>query len=469
MPYVIIAVLVVALTALGLVMERDDADPAAPAAPVSAIVARVERLRGLEFRTRPDPVRVRPAQARREALASLDADYPPARRRADAEALTLLGLVPPGTDLGEIVGETYGEGVAGYYDPRSGRLRVVEGAQTANRVLYEITVAHELEHALTDQAIGFDLALAAAGDDAGLAYTALVEGSATALMFRYADDRFSAEEALGGVLASAFQDTGDLPPFLAAQLVFPYVEGELFVRRLLAAGGGRWDVVDAALRFRPPASTEQVMHPQKYLRVEQPVAVRPPAARARLGRGPPRPHGGVDDRPPRGRPRRGGGLGRRRLRAPAPRRPARAGRPLGLGHARGRARVRGGAAGVGARARAGRARERRGRVGDARGHGRAGRRRSSPGRAPGARCCVAFRGDLTGRNATGPSRWVDMHHAHGPAAPGARWSAGRGGERGRSHGVGSRRSARHRRAPGARGGRRAGALDADRWLGVVVR
>ena len=277
MPYVIIAVLVVALTALGLVMERDDAEPAAPPAPVSAIVARVERLRGLEFRTRPDPVRVRPAQARREALASLDADYPPARRRADADALTLLGLVPPGTDLGEIVGETYGEGVAGYYDPRSGRLRVVEGAQTANRVLYEITVAHELEHALTDQAIGFDLALAAAGDDAGLAYSALVEGSATALMLRYADDRFSAEEALGGVLASAFQDTGDLPPFLTAQLVFPYVEGELFVRRLLAVGGGRWDVVDAALRFRPPASTEQVMHPTKYLRVEQPVAVRPPA------------------------------------------------------------------------------------------------------------------------------------------------------------------------------------------------
>ena len=371
MPYVIIAVLVVALTALGLVMERDDADPAAPPAPVSAIVARVERLRGLEFRTRPDPVRVRPAQARREALASLDADYPPARRRADAEALTLLGLVPPGTDLGEIVGETYGEGVAGYYDPRSGRLRVVEGAQTANRVLYEITVAHELEHALTDQAIGFDLALAAAGDDAGLAYTALVEGSATALMFRYADDRFSAEEALGGVLASAFQDTGDLPPFLAAQLVFPYVEGELFVRRLLAVGrrplGRRRR--RAAL---PPARVDRAGDAPAEVPARGAARRGAPARRrARLGGGPPRPHGGVDDRPPRGRPRRGGGLGRRRLRAAAPRRPARAGRPLGLGHAGGRARVRGGAAGVGARARAGGAGQRRGRGGDAGGHGRA--------------------------------------------------------------------------------------------------
>jgi len=162
---------------------------------------------------------------------------------------------------------------------------VVEGAQTSNRVLYEITVAHELDHALEDQAIGFDLARAAAGDDAGLAYTALIEGSATTLMFRYAADRFSAEEALGGVLASAFQDTGDLPPFLAAQLVFPYTAGEAFVNRLLAAGGGRWDVVNAALRFRPPASTEQVMHPDKYLRVEQPRRVSLPRPAAALGPG----------------------------------------------------------------------------------------------------------------------------------------------------------------------------------------
>ena len=39
-------------------------------------------------------------------------------------------------------------------------------------------------------------------------------------------------------------------------------------------------MVDAALRFRPPASTEQILHPDAYLRVEQPrrVSLRGPVA-----------------------------------------------------------------------------------------------------------------------------------------------------------------------------------------------
>ena len=41
-------------------------------------------------------------------------------------------------------------------------------------------------------------------------------------------------------------------------------------------------MVDAALRFRPPVSTEQVLHPDAYLKVEQPrrVSVRGPVAGA---------------------------------------------------------------------------------------------------------------------------------------------------------------------------------------------
>ena len=75
----------------------------------------------------------------------------------------MLGLLPAGTDLGEAAASTYEEGVAGYYDPRSGRMRIVEGAQTANRVLYEMTVAHELDHALEDQRYDLDLQRLAGG------------------------------------------------------------------------------------------------------------------------------------------------------------------------------------------------------------------------------------------------------------------------------------------------------------------
>ena len=53
--------------------------------------------------------------------------------------------------------------MAGYYDPRTGWMRIVEGAQTANRVLYEMTVAHELTHALEDQRFDYDLERLAAG------------------------------------------------------------------------------------------------------------------------------------------------------------------------------------------------------------------------------------------------------------------------------------------------------------------
>jgi hypothetical protein len=284
-----IIVSVALVLALAAIIVPRAADESAPAPlrpdPVGRIAGRVEAERGLRFTAEPVPVVVTPAQARREGVASLDDDYPAVRRRADAEMLALLGLLPPGTDLGEEMASAYEEAVAGYYDPRSGRLRIVRGAQTSNRVLYEMTLAHELTHALEDQRFDFDLERLAAGDDAGLAYTALVEGTATALMYRYADARFDPQEALGGVLASAFQPTGDPPPFLAAQLLFPYTAGRAFVERLLQVGRGGWGVVDAALRFRPPASTEQVMHPDAYVRVEQPrrVSVRAPVGA--LGRG----------------------------------------------------------------------------------------------------------------------------------------------------------------------------------------
>jgi len=288
-PFTIVACLALVLGALALVLDgagggEQPEEPALRAAALGAIVELVERERGLTFERVPEPVAVTPAQARREGLESLDADYPPARRRADAEVLIMLGLIPPGTDLGEAVATTLGEAVAGFYDPREQRLRIVKGAQTANRVLYEMVLAHELTHVLEDQRFGFDLDLLAAGGDRALAHTALIEGTASALMYRYVQRRFKPEELFGGLAASAFGGTGSLPPFLNAQLLFSYTAGEQFVARLLEVGGGGWKVVDAALRFRPPASTEQVLHPDRYLRVEQPRRVSLRAPLAALGR-----------------------------------------------------------------------------------------------------------------------------------------------------------------------------------------
>ncbi len=267
----------------------DDATAAAsrPAAPLAVVAKRVEAIRRLRFERRPAPVTVTAAQAREEGLADLDRSYPPARRRADEAVLALLGLVPPGTDLREVAASIYEGQVAGYYDPRSGKLRIVEEAAGASVFMTEIVLAHELVHALEDQR--FELREDLSGsDDADLAYSALVEGSATAVMYEYADRHFTAEQAFGGLLGSAFAPAGNLPPFIQAQLLFPYEAGQRLVETLYRRAGDRWDLVDLGLEARPPATTEQVLHPDAYIAAEPPLPVR-------LGRGPAAPWRRVQD------------------------------------------------------------------------------------------------------------------------------------------------------------------------------
>lgn len=272
-PLTIIAVLVAGLLGLWALTEGEEGAAAPAAAPVDVIARRVEALRSLRFTRLPEPVTVGPGQAQQEGLADLDRNYPPARRRADEEIYTLLGLIEPADDLRELSRSLFGEGVAGYYDPRDGRLRVVDGAGTGTRVLEEMVLAHELAHALEDQR--FDLATEpAATDDRELARSALYEGSATSLMFTYVREHFTTEEALGGLLASAFEDTADLPPFLQAQLLFAYLGGERFVADLLQRAGGSWALVDTAFRLRIPASTEQILHPRAYFSADEPQRVR---------------------------------------------------------------------------------------------------------------------------------------------------------------------------------------------------
>src|SRR5437867_382195 len=99
----------------------------APLPAVGPIAKAVERLRGLRLDAPPVPQRVSAAQARRDGLAEFDRSEPPRRRRADETLAELLGLLPPGSDLRRLVGSVFGEQVAGYYDPRSRRLRLVDG------------------------------------------------------------------------------------------------------------------------------------------------------------------------------------------------------------------------------------------------------------------------------------------------------------------------------------------------------
>ncbi len=73
-----------------------------------------------------------------------------------------------------------------------------------------------------------------------------------------------------------------MPPVLRRQLEFPYTDGWAFVTAIRADGG--YEAVDEAFADRP-VSTEQIMHPEKYLQREDPVVVELPDMASALGEG----------------------------------------------------------------------------------------------------------------------------------------------------------------------------------------
>jgi hypothetical protein len=74
-----------------------------------------------------------------------------------------------------------------------------------------------------------------------------------------------------------------MPPILRESMLFPYIQGLTFVQGLQASGG--WSAVNDAFED-PPASTEQILHPEKYTAAEAPIAVAlPKDLAASLGSG----------------------------------------------------------------------------------------------------------------------------------------------------------------------------------------
>jgi hypothetical protein len=156
--------------------------------------------------------------------------------------------------------------------------------------LEKVVFAHEYDHALQDQNFGLEnLDLESVGrGDTMLAHQAVAEGDATLLMTVWAQSNLTTEELIQLAQAAsdpeAAQTLAEMPDILKETLTFPYTNGLQLVVAAQAAAGG-WKGVDA-LYEKPPASTEQVLHPDKYTAGEAPIAVSfPKDLAARLGSG----------------------------------------------------------------------------------------------------------------------------------------------------------------------------------------
>jgi hypothetical protein len=202
--------------------------------------------------------------------------------RAEGVALARWGLIPRGTDYVALMVDLLSEQIAGYYDPDTKQLTLL--ATTGQAPVWdELVLAHEIVHALQDQS--YDLTkfedVPAGEGDAAQARHALVEGDGITLMLELllARKGFTPpwdNPRLTNELAHQMDlPTGDAldkaPLAIREMMLFPYRAGFTFVTTLRATKP--WSAIDAAFK-RPPKSTEQIIHPDKYLADEDPVAVK---------------------------------------------------------------------------------------------------------------------------------------------------------------------------------------------------
>lgn len=221
------------------------------------------------------------------------------RLRRSELVLKKFGLLPRDFDLQKLMVALLREEVAGFYDPKTRTVNLLDWVPVEEQ---EPVMAHELTHALQDQAIGLEkwmkkgdkdlgegkknpTAADIENDEADTVREAVVEGQAQAIMFQYAmapvgrsvvdsPDMLEAMEATSMTGTPSTEVFNDAPVFLKESLTFPYSYGMEFVVKLMRKSGK--EKAFAGVLRNPPRTTRQIMQPETYLAGEKIEPMRVP-------------------------------------------------------------------------------------------------------------------------------------------------------------------------------------------------
>lgn len=243
---------------------------------VDSLMPAVEQAAGLRFKRHPRAeVRTR-EQVRTYVRHQLDVELPPAKVLGLESAYRLLGLLPDTLELRRLMLDLFTEQIAGYYEPDSTTLFAVAGADPGQ---LRVVLAHELVHALQDQYAPLDSLYHQPVDNDHLtAAQAIFEGQATlvGLQVMVPTQNVTAMPEFWETFREQIrQQQSSMPVFKEAPriiregLVFPYLSGADFMRWW--AGSEHRDTVPFGRLL--PQSTEQVLHPSRYGRGDQPLIV----------------------------------------------------------------------------------------------------------------------------------------------------------------------------------------------------
>ena len=224
---------------------------------VSRAMARVEKIRGLEFERRV-PVRI-VSRADFASNRGGGGTSPRVRLRQNAKWEAMF-MINESTDAIEVRESNQAAAVGGYYNPGTQEIVIVSENATAPK-MNEIVLAQELFHALQGQKFNVYSRSWYPGQTVEKHNTAdgVIEGDGNYVDYLYEQrcevewDCLVPEEGGGGA--------GDLNRGLLQVTFQPYSDGPALVQSLHEEDG--WEAVNE-LYENPPASTEQVIHPERY-------------------------------------------------------------------------------------------------------------------------------------------------------------------------------------------------------------
>jgi hypothetical protein len=200
-------------------------------------------------------------------------------------AFQAFNFLPSGYNLGDYQQSIEGMIIA-FMNPDSGN-PISVGVSEGEDPLARWAKAHELAHRIQDESFQLGMIdFTALDSDARTALRAMIEGEAALLQYSYFNsDAFTDVErdSIGDALEAAESSSLDtLPMFLRQDFEFAFTEGFDFSRYIYEQGG--FTALDSLWR-NPPQSTEQILHPERYVSKDVPQYPHLPALEELLGDG----------------------------------------------------------------------------------------------------------------------------------------------------------------------------------------
>lgn len=257
-----------------------------PLAAVDEIFQQVSKISGIPIKHKVQSEVVSRERIREYIVERMKETTTAAEIHAQEAAYVKFGLLPAGFQLEKFIVDLLTEQATAFYDPKQKKFFLSDWAPGD---IQKPAIAHELCHALQDQAIELNDYMEAKGmsQDEQMARKAVVEGEAVLAMMEYMmapmgmhvldfpDLSKQVNEATKSETAK-FPIFSAAPPYLREGLLFPYTQGLTYTQ---AKSKGIGKAVYELLLKNPPHSTHEVMHPDApstvALKLEAPT---PPAA-----------------------------------------------------------------------------------------------------------------------------------------------------------------------------------------------